>query len=213
MTKKIKPLTLITAVLASIASISAYAAPVATPGTEGLPIFASTADTVATIYQGHSATYGNDLYLMLDSSGNPGNDGDLSNDLFVFNNFGSTVGETKNLGPFASGTELMFRLHVNNTGQDFFTGPASSNADGQVHARVEQNWLPNTTLVSFEDLYDTTGNSSEYNDLSFSLTNTSTSLVPEPHVYAMMLAGLGFVSMVIRRRKNDDVIGGSHCNS
>ena len=213
MTKKIKPLTLITAVLASIASVSAYAAPVATPGTEGLPIFASTADTVATIYQGHSATYGNDLYLMLDSSGNPGNDGDPSNDLFVFNNFGSSVGETKNLGPFASGTELMFRLHVNNTGQDFFTGPASSNADGQFHARVEQNWLPNTTLVSFEDLYDTTGNSSVYNDLSFSLTNTSTSLVPEPHVYAMMLAGLGFVSMVIRRRKNDDVIGGSHCNS
>ena len=116
MTEKIRPLTLITAVLASIASISAYAEPVATPGTEGLPIFASTADTVATIYQGHSATYGNDLYLMLDSSGNPGNDGDPSNDLFVFNNFGSTVGETKNLGPFASGTELMFRLHVNNTG-------------------------------------------------------------------------------------------------
>lgn len=208
MTKKIKSLTLITAVLTTIASVSAYAAPVATPGTEGLPIFASTADTVVTIYQGNSAIYSNDLYLMLDSSGRPGNDGNPSNDLFVFNNHGSSVGETKNLGPFASGTELMFRLHVNDTGRDFFTGPASSNEDGQFHARVQQNWLPNATLVSFEDLYDTSGNSSVYNDLSFSLSNTVTAPVPEPHVYAMMLAGLGFVSMVIRRRKKDDAIGG-----
>ena len=99
----------------------------------------------------------------------------------------------------------MFRLHVNDTGQDFFTGPASSNADGQTHARTEQNWLPNTTLVSFEDLYDTSGNSSVYNDLSFSLTNTVTAMVPEPEAYAMMLAGLGFLGMVIRRRKRDDL--------
>ncbi|SOD41954.1 PEP-CTERM sorting domain-containing protein [Nitrosovibrio sp. Nv4] len=203
MTKKIN--LLIAGVLSSIASVSAYAAPVAAPGTEGLPIFASATDPVVATYQGNSdgTVYSNDLYLMLNASGQAGNDGDLSNDLLLFNSLASSVGETKSLGPFASGTDLMFRLHVTNTGHDFFTGPASSNPDGQFHARVEQNWLPNTTLISFEDLHDTVGNSSVFNDLSFSLTNTTTiaAAVPEPEAYAMMLAGLGLVSVVIRRRK------------
>ena len=203
MTRKIN--SVIAVALTSIVSASAFAAPVATPGTEGFPIFVSTTDAIVATYQGDSASYSNDLYLMLDTSGNPGNDGNLSNDLFVFNNHATPLGETKDLGSFAPGSELMFRLHVNDTGQDFFTGPASSNADGQTHARAEQNWLPNTTLVSFEDLYDTSGNSSVYNDFSFSLTNTVTAMVPEPEAYAMMLAGLGFLGMVIRRRKRDDL--------
>lgn len=198
MAKKFKKL--ITVVLTSIASVSAYsayAAPIAAPGTEGLPVITTTSDSVVATYQGKSgASYSNDLYLMLDTSGRPGNDGNPSNDLFVFNNHASPVGETKTLGAFASGTELMFRLHVNNTDQDFFTGLASNNGDGQVHARVEQNWLPNTTLVSFEDFNDNL-----FNDLSFSLANTPISPVPEPHVYAMMIAGLGIVSLVARRRK------------
>ncbi|UUZ49079.1 hypothetical protein LP420_00790 [Massilia sp. B-10] len=82
-------------------------------------------------YEGNSASYSNDLYLVTD-------DGIAGNDIFLFNNHGSAVGSTVNLGAFASGTELVFRLHVNNTQSDYFTGLASRNGDGQFHARARE---------------------------------------------------------------------------
>ena len=137
---------------------TAKAFPIAEPGTEGLKVIVSGTNAVVATYQGNSAGYSNDLYL--DSPGGP---------IFVFNNHDSPVGSTFNFGSFAVGTELLFRLHVNDTGDDFFTGPADRNPDSQAHARVQQNWEPNTTLVSFEDAIDFA-----YNDLSFSFTNTAT---------------------------------------
>lgn len=185
----------------SFLSVSAHAFPIAKPGTEGLLIFTGSNDKVIATYQGNSASYSNDLYLMLDENGRPGNDGNTTNDMFIFNNHASPVGSAKNIGSFSAGTELSFRLHVNNTGYDFFTGAAAGNADGQFHARVEENWQPGTTLVSFEDLYDPSGNSSVFNDLSFSFSNTSTSVVPEPESYAMLLAGLGLIGLMVRRKQ------------
>ncbi len=166
-------------------STSAFAFPIAAPGTEGLLVIATGGEIKAT-YQGNSASYSNDLYL--DST-------------FIFNNHATPVGTEVSLGTFSAGTELIFRLHVNNTGDDFFTGPASRNLDGHAHARVESSWLPNTTLVSFEDLY---GGPFDYNDLSFSFTNTI-GAVPEPETYAMLLAGLGLLGFMARRRKESAV--------
>jgi len=188
------------AALVCIAPLSAQAFPIAKPGTEGLPIFVTSTDPVIATYQGNSAAYSNDLYLMLDQFGKPGDDGNPANDLFIFNNHATPVGEMQSIGTFSAGTELMFRLHVNNTGYDFFTGPSSVNADGQFHARVEGNWQPNTTLVSFEDLYDPSGRSSNFNDLSFSFSNTAIAPIPEPEIYAMLLAGVGLLSGVTRRK-------------
>lgn len=186
-------------VLSVLASASASAFPIAAQGTEGLQVFVNSAESVVATYQGNSASYSNDLYLALDGLGKPGDDGNLSNDLFIFNNHGSAVGSTVDLGSFASGTELLFRLHVNNTGYDYFTGPASRNPDGFPHARVEQNWQPNTTLVSFEDLYNIPEGANGYNDLSFSFTHTATSPTPEPEAYLMM--GTGVLTLLARRRK------------
>jgi hypothetical protein len=185
--------------LAGTVSISAHAFSIAAPGTEGFPIFVNSTGPVTATYQGTSASYSNDLYLMLDSSGIPGNDGNPANDIFLFNNRASSEGETKDLGTFTSGMELMFRLHVNNTGNDFFTGLASNNGDGQLHARAQGNWLPDATLMSFEDLNGTPEFPRGFNDLSFSLSNTL--VVPEPEIYAMLLAGLGIIGAVARRRK------------
>ncbi len=94
----------------------------------------------------------------------------------------------------------MFRLHVNTTGDDFFTGPRSSNPDGEFHARAQDNWLPDTTLVSFEDRYNSFDRN--FNDLSSSYSNT-VAAIPEPESYAMLLVGLGVIGAIARRgRKN-----------
>jgi len=166
---------------------TATAFPIAASGAGLKVIVGGTGDVIAT-YQGNSAAYSNDLYLV-----QPG-----SSDIFIFNNHSSAVGSTVNLGAFAIGTELLFRLHVNNTGYDFYTGVASLNPDNHVHARVQENWLTDTTLVSFEDLYN---GPFVYNDLSFSFTNTVTTPppptggIPEPSTILLIslgLAGFGF---------------------
>ena len=122
---------------------------------------------------------------------------------FVFNNHANFVGDTANLGSFPIGTELLFRLHVNNTGNDFFTGPASRNPDDHTHARVQNDWMPNETLVNFEDLFN---GPFVYNDLSFSFTNTLSSptpvaAAPEPAAAAVLGLGLGLFSVLRRRRR------------
>lgn len=176
------------AALAAGACASAFAFPIATPGTEGFVVIAGGGDVVAT-YQGNSASYSNDLYL--ENTG-----------AFLFNNHANSPGDSVDLGTFAAGTELVFRMHVNNTGYDYFTGPASRNPDGAAHARVQNDWEPGTTLVSFEDLYN---GPFEFNDLSFSFTNTGSApqppSVPEPHGSALMLLGAAAVGVTALRKK------------
>lgn len=177
----------------------AHAFPIAAPGTEGFSVFVANTNEIVAKYEGNSGSYSNDLYLSLNGLGNLGDDGDFANDLFIFNNLSSSVGGTVNLGSFAVGAELIFRLHVNNTGDDFFTGAASRNPDGQFHARVEEEWMANTTLVSFEDLFD---GPFEYNDLSFSFSNTVSTppvrSIPIPGLLSLLV--LGFASLGLSRR-------------
>ena len=178
--------------LAVIAAVSACASaamafPIAAPGTEGLSVFVTSPGDVIATYEGNSAAYSDDLWLVND-------------DEFIFNNHASAVGSAVNLGSFAVGTELIFLLHVNNTGFDYFTGPASRNPDQHIHARVQADYAPGTTLVSFEDLFN---GPFDYNDLSFTFTNTSTAGpgVPEPASWALMITGFGLMGAAVRRRR------------
>lgn len=165
-------------------AIAAHAIPIAAPGTEGLKVIATGSGHVIATFQGSTAAYSDDLLL----NGN-----------FIFNNLSTPVGSSVDLGSFASGTELIFELFVNNTGYSFFTGPDSRNPDGHAHARVEANWLAGTTLVSFEDLFNGPFN---FNDLSFSFTNTTSGStdVPEPNPLLLMLVGIGLIGLAARYR-------------
>ncbi len=167
-------------------AIGAYALPIAAPGTEGLKVIVSSTSHVIATYEGNTAAYSNDLRL----NGN-----------LIFNNHATSVGSTADLGSFAPGTELIFELFVHDTGYSFFTGPASRNPDSNAHARVQANWQPGVTLVSFEDLFN---GPFEFNDLSFSFTNTTSSgstPVPEPNPLLLMLVGIGLIGLMVRLRR------------
>jgi hypothetical protein len=186
-----------------LSATPARAIPIADPGTEGLKVIVTGTDPIIATYQGNTATFTNLLYLMLNGSGQPGDDGDPANDLFIFNNQASPVGSTFDLGSFPIGTELEFRLFVTNTGNNFFSGPASRNPDDTAHARVQNAWQSGTTLVSFEDLFQGPFN---YNDLSFSFTNTAASgdpTVPEPA--SLLLLGTGLLGLTTLRRRGYSV--------
>src|SRR5688572_15948054 len=141
---------------------SAQAAPLL-----GASVFATGGHVIAT-FEANGAGFSNDLYLDTPANG-------LG---IIFNNWGTAPGTTMDLGEFAAGTELIFRVHVNNTGHDFFTGPAARNADGVAHVMVDDNvaGFPGKTFVGFEDLWG--GGDQDYNDLVFSFTNV-TSDIPE----------------------------------
>lgn len=166
-------------------AMTAHAFPIAAPGTEGLSVIVSGTNHVMATYEGNSAAYSDDLLL---------------NGSLIFNNHATPLGTTVDLGSFTPGTELIFQLYVNNTGDSFYTGPASRNPDSHTHARVQADWLPGTTLVSFEDLYNGPFN---FNDLSFSFTNTTSGSVsvPEPNPLVLMLAGIGIVGLMARSRR------------
>ena len=91
------------------------------PGTEGRSVYANGGEVIAT-YQGSTAAYRSRLYV--------------NDDVFVFDNKADDLGATRNLGTFAAGTELLFRIDVTDTGYSFFTGGAARNPDGAAHARV-----------------------------------------------------------------------------
>lgn len=79
------------------------------------------------------------------------------------------VGRTVDLGRFAPGTELIFYIHVRDTGLNFFTGPGSRNQDGLAHARIVclGGGVAN---VFFEDYLG--GGDRDYDDAVFQVTTT-----------------------------------------
>lgn len=149
----------------------------------GGPIFvASTGDVIAT-FLGADAGFESQLGLV----GGPSN---------IFDNKTSAIGSTFNLGSFAAGTQLTFSLFVVNTGNTFFSGPASGNPDGVAHASVDTS--STGTLASFEDTFG--GGDRDYNDLRFSFTNTTPG-VPEPASWAMFIGGFALAGSAMRRRR------------
>lgn len=176
----------VSAVVAGAALILASGQAISAPVLGGSLIVQHDGPVVAT-FIGQRAKFSDDLLLYSPS-------GVFSS--VIFNNHTSPIGSTVNLGNFSAGTELIFRLHVNDTGLDFFTGSGARNPDGEAHALVDPQFGPDTTRVGFEDLHASVSDH-DFNDLIYSFTNTGTTIppIPEPSTYVLLLAGLGLAAM------------------
>ncbi len=108
---------------------------------------------------------------------------------------------------YASGNgaaEIFLKLDDRTNGYTYYSGLASNNPDGVVHAVSFYDYYDGKTLVGFEDLLN--GGDRDYDDIVFLVSNVSrtpAAVVPEPETWAMLLAGLGIVGAVARRRKAD----------
>lgn len=146
-------------------------------------------------FVGSHAGYDSQLYLW--------NPGAASSPLFE--NHSTRIGTRANLGAYASGTELVFGLHVLDTGHHFFTGAAGRNPDGVVHARAigwgaTRNIPTPGVLIGFEDLWN--GGDRDFNDFVFLVANaTVADVATAPEPATLLLVGGGVAALAVRRRR------------
>lgn len=103
-------------------------------------------------------------------------------------------------GFYNVGDELLFGIHVLNTGHTFWMGPAQRNRDRQLHATVNATARPGWYRVSFEDLYG--GGDRDYDDNVFDFRGSirPQGQVSEPAVLGLALWGLAGMVALRRRR-------------
>lgn len=102
----------------------------------------------------------------------------------------------------SAGSELIFRLNVLTSGNNFFTGPASRNSDAVVHA-IFSPWMatakiPAGILVAFEDLRG--GGDADFNDFRFVVRGAQLTSSATPEPTAILLLGTGALGLLARAR-------------
>ncbi len=101
---------------------------------------------------------------------------------------------------FGVGDELIFGIYVQNTGYEYFMGPASRNPDGIMHARVDVISTSPVYVadVGFEDIYN--GGDYDYDDNRFRFTG-GIQINPTPEPATPFLAGIGVLALGVMRRR------------
>lgn len=127
------------------------------------------------------------------SAANSSNVVSLPGGSVVFNNQTAAIGSTFNIGTFAAGSSIKFRLDNLNTGLSFYTGQWWNNFDLMVHALLSMN-ADGSIRVSFEDLKRSVSDK-DYNDIVFDVIET-----PVPGALVLLLTGLLGLGAAGRRR-------------
>jgi hypothetical protein len=181
--------------LALVAALAVLALPVRADLTLDSTLTVTTDGHVYATFLGSSASYSDNLFLQ--SPGGPSG--------VLFNNHTTPFGTTIDLGYFTAGTELVFGLYVNNTGNTFFTGDPSRNSDGISHAGILTTLPGIGLIVGFEDLLG--GGDRDYNDLIFGFKNLGVSVsgpgggrVPDA-ASTLSLFGLTLLGISAARRR------------
>lgn len=104
-------------------------------------------------------------------------------------------GATLDLGHVTAGEIVTFSIVISNNGQTF-SSTSALNSDHDNHVWAKQ--LSDGVLVAFEDL-PSKSTDWDYNDAVYKLSNVA--VVPEPGNMALLLAGLGVVGALARRRR------------
>lgn len=188
------------ALLGTVVLMGSLATPAQAIPISGQTLIATGGDVVVT-FESNGAGYTSELFL----------DGLFGDSLgAIFNNVTTPVGATVNLGPFDAGTELVFRLLVQQTADAFYTGPGDRNLDGMVHALIQD--VAGQVLVGFEDIFG--GGDFDYDDLVFAFSNVSAveeaggggaggggvTAVDEPGSLLMFGVGLTGLVLVMKRQ-------------
>lgn len=193
---KITHLLAAVAIAATATAVSAAIPTYSNPGTVNPVNYSFTAandGNIVAYFLGASAT--NVSVLGLEVNG-------VNTGLWGLNNQTSAPGASLDFGTVSAGDQLTFLLW-NQTSGHTYSSVTSQNPDSISHVFSTSYsggdyGVPAGTYVGFEDIFG--GGDLDYNDLQFSFTNVNAA-IPEPAVWAMLIAGFGMVGSVMRRRR------------
>jgi hypothetical protein len=183
--------------LAAAGAANAGAIPYPNPGTQNPDTYTFTASSngdLVAYFLGTGAAYNEDLGVLVNG---------VDTGLYGLPNHATAVDASFNFGTVHAGDVLTFFIRVQTTGDTFYSNKAL-NSDGVNHVYstsfAGDGTAPAGTYVAFEDLNG--GGDLNYHDETFSFVNVSTRpAVPEPTNVALLLAGLGLIGTMARRRQ------------